>query len=290
MTDAEIKEKCENMLKIYANYFNGHISFDALQTNFEIFENLIGLTNEEWKTDKEAYNNIQRAKPYLDAITNLVFLSSEISTSSKSFENKNIIFIRVFDNIIFSEQQILDAMEYNKLLSAIPKEAKAKIDKTLTTKKDVNKLKQDLVSFEFIFDNPSFEKSLKDRIEEATQQFEKQYYCMLIIECILDSYNNKVDFKTQLPYFNDTYKEACQKIKEFFKYGKRIKNFKEMDIYKWFYKYVNIKKFIQDKEYQAEIEQTKKELAKMIKNKEDANKMLEECIIRLSNKGRWYYD
>lgn len=287
----EIDKLGKDLITKYIDYLNDNNMFKRnFDGVFKEFRNKIGLDIKTNIKEEDLKANIDNASKYMHAIADLDFLRRVLEASQDSFIKDNIIIIRVFDTIILSEQKIADATEYNKLLDAIPKEAKEKMSKTLTARKDIEKLKQELVSFEFIFGKAKFEQALKDRLENATFQYARQVFCLMIMDAIISFHKIDKELQILLPMQIDEYDDATSKIKAFFEKGKRVKDFKKTELYLKYYKYINLHKVLKYKEYEAEQKQIVNELFEMILKEEDATKMLELCEDNLFKQRWWYYD
>lgn len=287
----EIDKLGNNLIARYVDYLNNN---NTLKKDFDYvfreFRNKIGLDAEAEITKEELEANYDNASKYISTIADLDFLRRVLEASQESFISDNIVIIRVFDAIILSEQRIEDATEYNKLLDAIPKEVREKMNTALTTRKDTDKMKNDLISFEFIFNNVKFEQALKDRLENATWQYARQVFCLMVMDAIISFYKIAKEIKILLPMQIDEYDDATRKIQAFFEKGKRVKNFKKTELYLKYNKYINLHKVLKYKEYEAVQKQIISELFEMIKKGEDATKMLELCEDNLFKQRWWYYD
>lgn len=287
----EIDKLGKDLIIKYIDYLNNNNMFKRnFDDIFKEFRNKIGLDIKADIKEEDLKANIDNASKYMHAIADLDFLRRVLEASQESFIKDNVIIIRVFDNIILSEQKIADATEYNKLLDAIPKEAKEKMSKTLTARKDVEKLKQELVSFEFIFGTAKLEQALKDRLENATFQYARQVFCLMIMDAILSFHKIDKELQILLPMQIDEYDDATAKIKAFFEKGKRVKDFKKTELYLKYYKYINLHKVLKYKEFEAEQKQIVSELFEMILKEADATKMLKLCEDNLFKQRWWYYD
>ena len=296
LTNKEIKELGLDIISKYIDIINtkGIYERKKFDKYFAEYKEKIGLNNTAMD-DKNAQKNVERSKRYIDAIIDLDLLSRVLENTQEFLEKENIVFIRIFDNFIFSEQKIADAIDYNKLLDAIPQEAKEKIKKNLTEPKDIEKMKQDLVSFEYLFSNNHFESLLLNHIENATFQFARQVFCIMVLDIILTFYDIEKDKKAYLPSYDETYKDATSKIKELFSYGKRLKDFKKTEFYLKFNKYINLDKVINTKEFKEEQDKVVKEIFSILNDKDNnielhSNKYLEICEDRLFKQRWWYYD
>lgn len=295
-TDKQIKDMGIDLINNYIKVFNSKNMYEKKKFDnyFIEYQKKIGMKNENYFDDKNANSNVEKSKKYIDTIIDLDLLDRVLEATQRTFEDENIIFIRIFDNIIFSEQQIADAIDYNKLLKAIPTEAKKTIKKSLIQEKNVDKLKQDLVSFEYMSKNNNFRKLLLNHIENATFQFARQYFCFIVINAILSVYGIEEDINIILPHNNKTYNDAKNKIKEVFKYSKRVKNFKTTEFYLKFLKYINLDKVMEEQAFKKEQTEVVHKLYDMITDKNNnttihSNKMLEFCEDNLFKQGWWYY-
>lgn len=286
----KIEEEGKAILESTIDFLNGELKADARQ---KIVDDFFARFKDDFSD--EASKNMHSVEPYMVASDNLVKLYTMRNKADKSFTEDNMTLIRILDMIIATETRIEGEKQYNKLLEAIPEEAKKQMPKDLLERKNVEETIDKHVSLEFILDK---EKSPMPNdfirlFDNPTFQFARIWFCCYLCDVISVTFFSDKSVKAELGTSNETYQATKTNIERVILFARdRIKNYKKTQLYMTLNKYVHL---IDVLDSNQEFKQKQKELlpilSKMIKEeKADAEQLIKECEQELFKQGWWFND
>ena len=293
----QVDKNGKEMLLASISHVNGNITLKEREKIsedfFKPFHDVLKLDYEKSKIERENANtNMDNMKPYIFNADNLSKIKYNIQKAQQTFSDDNITLIRILDMIITSETKIEDEIEYNKLLDAIPEEAKEKMPKELITRKDVEKSIDELPSIEFMIkkNNGLFGDKVMRLLDDPIHQFAMISFYIFICDGICANFGITENVELEFGTTNEEYKDAVKDIKRVFAFGKRVKGFEKTHVYKALLNYTNLIDVLDREEYKQQQKELFKPLRELIQKGAKLEEMTELVKDNLFKQGWWYYD
>lgn len=301
-TAKEVKEKGRLLLENQVKWFSDEITkeeyekaikdvFKEIDKEKERLENDMSKTDitEKMKNSLEIIRyNHDALQGYIDVANLIKDFANKIANAHKKLSSDNTTILRILDMVIASETRIEGHLEYNKLLNAIPKEAKEKIDKELAKEKDIDADIKELVSIEFL--SGHFAKSFIPLFESPTLQYAVIDFCLFISDLLLSRYGVKTTLNMETGEGNENYKDARSHIAKVLAFSEREPKFKKTQVYATITKYQNLFGVLESQEYIDAKKGIANTIGQMLKENKTADDMLNECIQELFKQGWWFND
>lgn len=277
-------QRIENLIK----YINGDLSLneynqkqDEYRGQFKPFTDI-------------SVKNYEAGMLYDFTAQTLLNLDSTYNNMLHAFASNNADVRYILDMIFTSEIRIAGEIEYNRLLDAIPNEAKKEMPEEVLKRKDIQETINTTANLEYAISKEGKSKgeATTDMLENPTYLYARMMFIVLIFETIYKTFKLKNKIKLKDPIKNnEDFETVTKNIKKVFVCGnERIKNFEDTIFYKRFNHYQNIEKVIERKDYKEEAKKQEKIIKERIYEQVPGQKILNEIEQNLFKQGWWYID
>lgn len=243
-------------------------------------------------TDTSA-QNYESGFLYDNAAQSLLSLCNIYNNTLDSFNSNNSDVTYILGMIITSETRIEGEIEYNKLLDAIPEEARGQIPVNLLKRKDIEKSIDTLPCLEYALKVEERKgRATTDMLENPIYLYARMMFIQLIFKTIYKTFNitKRIELKDPIKN-NDDFETVVRDMAKVFIYGEeRIKDFGKTIFYKRFNHYRNIDKVIEKQEYKQEAEKQEKVIQEMLSKQIKGEEILIEIERNLFKQGWWFID
>lgn len=304
ITTKSLENLSKDVLTAYIEFMNEEANAQKVKDTLQLYYEIKAETDEAATKDADFdttlksadFNKIfARTQYYMDLLSELN--SFYIKANNKFIYEINTL-IQLFSMFVIAETSISKDIEYNKLVDAIPKEAKEKIASGLVKKRNIKKATKDLTSLDFVLSEP-FASDLNRHVDNATYQYAIMYFCVLIIDAInqenelnIKDIKNKMLNKMQDIQEYEYFKDSTKVLFDFGNARLNKKEFQETKFYKLYSKFTTLDKMIiaEDTELNKAASFFNCKLLLMLDGQTKASDLIKECSQELFKQGWWYGD
>lgn len=300
ITPKSLENLSKDVLTTYIEYMNDETTAQKVKDNLKLFYEIKAEIDEAEKRDEM---DVYFEKPDFEKILNstqyYMDTLSELNSISIKAHNKFVYeintLIQLFSMFVIAETSISKDIEYNKLVEAIPKEAKEKISKELVKARNIKKASKELTSLDFVLSEP-FVSDINRHVDNATYQYAIMYFCILIVDAVIQ--NNKLEAKTTYNKLLDIqeyeyFKDCARVLFDFGDARLNKKEFHETKFYKLYSKFIELDKVITQEDTAPLKQAVSFEKCKLLQSLDERKKavdLITECSQELFKQGWWYGD